>query len=342
MPCYQPLKGFVLGIKPNGKKDLKIYGNKVDHIERSANGSWLPAVTKNRSPSAYRVIRDYIEIPCGRCIGCRLQKSKDWANRCMFELQYHDSSYFVTLTYDEEHVNHSEFVNDDGVITDILTCKKRDFQLFMKRLRKAFPEQNIRYFACTEYGETTARPHCHAILFGLKLDDLRPIKITEMGDTLYTSDKLVSIWKNGIVSIGDVTWESCAYVARYVTKKQYGQNAEMYERYNIEPESCLMSLKPAIGKMYYDENPHKLFERDIRYISTPKGGRPVTAPRYFKKKYEEEYPSEFAEYQNRHEFISENKKLLKNDLSDNDYYDMLSIEGKALENKVKILMRDEI
>ncbi len=218
MPCYQPLKAFVIGVKENGKKDLKIYGNKVDHIELMSNGSYKPALSYTRTPSAYKVIREFIEVPCGRCIGCRLQKSKDWANRCLLELDYHESSYFVTLSYDNEHVHHSEFINDDGVVTDILTCKKRDFQLFMKRLRKAFPEQFIRYFACTEYGETTARPHCHAILFGLKLDDLRPIKVTELGDTLYTSDTLASIWQNGIVSLGEVTWESCAYAARYVAK----------------------------------------------------------------------------------------------------------------------------
>lgn len=342
MPCYQPLKGFVLGVKENGKKDLKIYGNKVDHIEKIANGSYKPAFTYARSPSAYKVIREFIEIPCGRCIGCRLQKSKDWANRCMLELDYHETSYFVTLTYDNEHVHHSEFINDDGVVTDILTCKKRDFQLFMKRLRFAFPEQFIRYFACTEYGETTARPHCHAILFGLKLDDLRPIKITELGDTLYTSDKLASIWQNGIVSVGEVTWESCAYVARYVTKKQYGQNAEMYERYNIEPESCLMSLKPAIGKRYYEENPHKLFEQDVRYIKTPKGGRPISAPRYFKKKYEEDYPEQYQKYHDKHKDIGESKKQIKSSLTDLDYYDSLAIEGKNLEKKIKVLSRDEI
>lgn len=342
MACYQPLKAFVLGVKENGKKDLKIYGNKVDHLEVISNGMYIPCPTHTRSPSAYKVIREFIEVPCGKCIGCRLAKSKDWANRCMFELQYHDSSYFVTLTYDNEHVHHSEFINDDGVVTDILTCKKKDFQLFMKRLRKAFPHQNIRYFACTEYGETTARPHCHAILFGLKLDDLRPIKISELGDTLYTSDKLLSIWQNGLVSIGEVTWESCAYVARYVTKKQYGQNAEMYERYNIEPESCLMSLKPAIGKRYYEDNPHKLFDKDITYIRTPKGGRPVSAPRYFKKKYEEDFPEQYQKYYDRHRQIADWNKNLKSCLTDSDYYDSIAIEGKSLEKKIKVLSRDEI
>lgn len=342
MACYQPLKAFVLGVKENGKKDIKIQGNNVDHLELMNNGMYKPAYNSVRSPQAYKVVREFIEVPCGKCIGCRLAKSKDWANRCMMELNYHDSSYFVTLTYDDDHVNHSEFVNDDGVITDILTCKKRDFQLFMKRLRKAFPDQDIRYFACTEYGETTARPHCHAILFGLKLDDLRPIKITEMGDCLYTSDTLFSIWKNGLVSIGEVTWESCAYVARYVTKKQYGKNAEMYQRYNIEPESCMMSLKPAIGKRYYEDNPHKLFDNDTIYISTPKGGRPVKAPRYFKKKYEEEYPDKYEIYYNKHMDLADSNKKLKSSLTDNDYYDSLAIEGRNLEKKVKILLRDEI
>ena len=77
----------------------------------------------------------------------------------------------------------------------------------------------------------------------------------------------------------------------------------MYERYNIEPESCLMSLKPAIGKRYYEENPHKLFEQDVRYIKTPKGGRPISAPRYFKKKYEEDYPAQYETYHDKQKVI---------------------------------------
>ena len=342
MTCYKPLKGFLLGTKPNGKKDLKITSNKVNHLESNGNDNWIPAYHQARSINYNKAIYDFIDIPCGRCIGCRLDKSREWASRCMFELQYHDSSYFVTLTYDDEHVHHREYIDEDGTFQDVLTCSKRDFQLFMKRLRKAFPDQSIRYFACTEYGENTARPHAHAILFGLSLDDLEPLFTSDLGDALYTSKKLESIWQNGLVSIGAVTFESCAYVSRYVTKKQYGQNAEVYKKYNIEPESALMSLKPAIGRQYYEDNPHKLFTYEKNFISTPKGGRSVTAPRYFKKLYEADFPELYERYHDKNVDNGENRKKLLCELSDKDYYDILLTENNVLEEKSKILLRNDI
>lgn len=341
MACYQPLKAFVLGLNSNGKKDLKICSNKVDHIEQLHNGSYIYSFDKTRSDRCFKKITEFIEIPCGRCIGCRLAKSKDWANRCMLETEYHDSNLFVTLTYRPDTVPMSKFIDDDGVINDIMTCRKRDFQLFMKRLRKAFPEQNIRYFACTEYGEKSGRPHCHAILFGLTLPDLIPIGNNRNGDALYTSAILEKIWKHGLVSIGNVTFESAAYVARYVTKKQYGKDAECYERLNIEPESCLMSLKPAIGKQWFDEHPYKLFDGNF-YLKTENGGRPVSPPRYFKKKMEDIDPDFLNDYQLKNEEQQNWKKFLISDLSDSNYYDILETQGRVLENKTKILLRDDI
>lgn len=341
MACYQPLKAFVLGLNANGKKDLKICGNKVHHLEQMSNGSYIYAYDKKRSDRCFKYISEFIEVPCGRCIGCRLTKSKEWANRCMLEAQYHDSNLFVTLTYSPDNVRMSSFIDEYGVINDIMTCKKRDFQLFMKRLRKAFPEQNIRYFACTEYGEKSGRPHCHAILFGLTLSDLIPIGNNREGDVLYTSPSLEKIWKHGLVSVGELTWESAAYVSRYVTKKQYGKDAECYERLNIEPESCMMSLKPAIGKQWFEDNPYKLFDNNY-HIKTPKGGRPVSVPRYFKKQMEILNKDFLDAYNEKNSEQQEWKTNLINDLTDMDYYDILEVQGRSLENKTKILLRDDV
>ena len=100
MPCYHPLKAFELGEK-DGKRLLKVTSYEVDHLERSGDGF---ACCRHPSYGRPGDITKFVEIPCGKCSGCRLQKSREWANRCMLELQYHKSSYFVTLTYDEEHV----------------------------------------------------------------------------------------------------------------------------------------------------------------------------------------------------------------------------------------------
>lgn len=115
----------------------------------------------------------------------------------MLELQYHDSSYFVTLTYDDLHVPKSYYPDPEtGEAHTSFTLCKRDFQLWMKRLRKKFSDDKIRFFACGEYGGQTKRPHYHVIVFGLHLNDLVKYKTVQEGDSYYTyynSDSLQDI-----------------------------------------------------------------------------------------------------------------------------------------------------
>lgn len=180
-------------------------------------------------------------LPCGQCVGCRLERSRQWAMRCLHESQLHKANCFVTLTYSDE------FLPLDGGLS------KRHFQLFIKRLRRAYPNEVIRYFHCGEYGGKTFRPHYHAIIFGLDFDD--KILFSDGSNPVFTSDKLESIWGLGFCTLGAVTFESAAYVARYVMKKVTGHMAEKhYERvstetgeiYQLQPEYITMSLKPAI------------------------------------------------------------------------------------------------
>ena len=138
-----------------------------------------------------------IQIPCGKCIGCRLEYSRQWANRCMLELQYHDSAYFVTLTYNEEHVPRTGLHGE-------MSLRKRDFQLFMKRLRKKYSDDRIRFYAAGEYGTTTQRPHYHAILFGLHLDDLQVYKSKD-SYKYFTSPGLQRVWSVVESSKGSIT-----------------------------------------------------------------------------------------------------------------------------------------
>ena len=132
----------MLGEK-DGKRLLKVTSYEVDHLERSREG-----FACMRSPPIGRPgdVTEFIEIPCGKCSGCRLQRSREWANRCMLELEYHMSSYFVTLTYDDAHVPiHYYSDPETGEALPSMSLVKRDFQLFMKRLRKKFGE-GIRFF----------------------------------------------------------------------------------------------------------------------------------------------------------------------------------------------------
>ena len=155
-----------------------------------------------------------IHVPCGQCLGCRLDYSRMWAVRCYHESQLHDKNMFITLTYDDEHVPWS-------AVTGEQTLVKKDLQLFWKRLRKHFDKLGIkiRYYGAGEYGDYTNRPHYHAIVFGCDMDDKQLYKLSELGFPYYVSDTLDKIWEKGQCLVADVSVDTCAYVARYVVKE---------------------------------------------------------------------------------------------------------------------------
>lgn len=232
--CTHPLKGFKIGLTDSGKDKLIITSYKVDHLEFTGT-NYKKVFDKFRPRSVTRIVSDFIEIPCGKCMECRLRYSRDWANRMMLEAQDYDSNFFLTLTYDEEHVHSNEF--------GFLTLKKKDFQDFMKRLRRYIEPSTIRFFACGEYGEKTLRPHYHAIIFGLNISDLEPFGFSS-GFPVYISKSIEDIWQNGHVLISSVSWDTCAYTARYVVKKANHFSKDFYHSCHVDPEFCLMSRRP--------------------------------------------------------------------------------------------------
>lgn len=175
-------------------------------------------------------------IPCGKCIGCRLAHSRQWAVRCVHEASLHDRNCFLTLTFDDAHLPASGSVS------------VRDVQLFLKRFRKALSYKNIkiRFFACGEYGDKNLRPHYHLIIFNYDFSDDRQLLRQTPYGPLYISDFLFSLWPYGFHTIGNVTFKSCAYVARYVTKKVYGKDAPAHY-HGRTPEFITMSRKPGIA-----------------------------------------------------------------------------------------------
>lgn len=224
-------------------------------------------------------IRRELQLPCGQCVGCRLERSRQWAIRCVHESQLYDFNSFVTLTYDEEHLP-----QDGGLIY-------RHFQLFMKRLRKAKP--GVRFYMCGEYGEESLRPHYHACLFNCFFEDRRVYRELASGSKLYTSDVLSALWPYGFSSVGDVTFESAAYVARYVMKKVTGPMAEEHyqrvdgdtgEIYHVSPEFTHMSLKPGIGAGWYERFRSDVFPRDEVVMR----GVVMKPPKYYDRLLEKE------------------------------------------------------
>lgn len=219
-----------------------------------------------------------IELPCGRCVGCRVDHAKSWALRCVHEASMHDENCFITLTFATENLP------KDG------SLNKSDFQKFMKRLRKKFKGRRIRYYHCGEYGSELRRPHHHACLFGIDFPD-KEVWSVRKGVTLYRSDILEKLWPFGFSLIGEVTFESAAYCARYVLKKVLGDRAEdHYRRLDREtgeitdllPEYTTMSRRPGIGRSWFERYEGDLFPKDF---VTLRGVR-YKSPRYYDNLYD--------------------------------------------------------
>jgi len=236
-----------------------------------------------------------IEISCGQCIGCRLEKAKEWALRCTHEAQvYGDENAFITLTYDDHN------------LPDDATLVKEHWQKFIRSLRKK-TKQKIRYYMCGEYGNictahdryisepvkdkikcttcTTGRPHYHAILFGYKFPDAY-YWTTRNGNRIYRSASLENTWYQGHSEIGSVNFQSAGYIARYTLKKQTGDRAENHYNGKL-PEYTNMSLRPGIGKIWYEKNKTDLFPHD--YAILPNGSK-TAVPAYYRQLLEKEDP----------------------------------------------------
>lgn len=202
-----------------------------------------------------------LKLPCGQCIGCRLERSRQWAIRCMHEAQQHEQNSFITLTYEDK------YLPEGGSLS------VRDWQLFAKRLRRRGAE--FRYFMCGEYGDQLSRPHYHACLFGFDFPDRE--QITGGRHPLYSSKLLDSCWPYGFTAIGDVTFESAAYVARYCVKKITGEKAD--DHYNgIQPEFTTMSRRPGIGTPWLEDYLEDVYPSDEVVI---RGGIKSRPPRFY-------------------------------------------------------------
>jgi len=260
MPCYYPVTLYKSRLGPNKE-----------------TGKW-PLVGLR---DGYRDRSE--KVPCGRCIGCRLERSRQWAIRCVHEIQMKEDNCFLTLTYDNEHLVYKDE-------SEIPTLHPRDLQLFMKRLRKEFGN-GIRFFACGEYGGVTHRPHYHALIFGFDFKDKK--YFTTSGDNhLYTSDSLNRIWTHGHCIIGNATFESAAYVARYIVDKKLGQQAEIYTELKIEPEFIRMSRRPGIGATWLQKYQSDVFPHDYVVI---RDGLKCKPPKFYSNRYELANPEQFKQ-----------------------------------------------
>jgi hypothetical protein len=271
MACYKPLTAYLSGYQTNnatGKSFRRVSFKETDEHDRQ------------------------VSLPCGQCVGCRLERSRQWATRCVHEAQLHSDNCFITLTYDDENLP------KDG------SLKKEHFTKFIKRLREYAWRKHatkLRYYMAGEYGSTYGRPHFHACIFGYDFHDKKFFKRTAAGAVLYTSEELEKLWPYGYSTIGNVTFESAAYVARYIMQKQTGKDVDPNhytycdlqtgELIKIEPEYNKMSLKPGIGADWYKKYKNDVYPHDFVEIR----GKKTKPPRYYDTMYSKENPYEYDE-----------------------------------------------
>jgi len=222
-----------------------------------------------------------IQLPCGRCKGCRNESARQWAVRICHEAQlYQGKNSFITLTFDDKRRKYDPSLN------------KRDFMLFMKRLRKHYygnAKSEIRYFHCAEYGKELQRPHHHAILFNFVFPDQKLWQDKD-GEKYFRSETLEKLWPFGNSVIGAVSYASAAYVSRYVVKKVNGKLAPDHYQGRM-PEFITMSRRPGIAREWYEKYKNTdVFPRDYIVLNGVKG----KVPKFYNKCYELTNPEEYG------------------------------------------------
>lgn len=239
MPCYHPVPGwYAKRLNPTGRRSI-VFRLDDAHKDRP------------------------VPVPCGNCIGCQLEKARQWALRCMHEASLYERNCFVTLTYSKENLP-----KQGSLAPDV-------FVKFMKRLRHVHP--GVRFFQCGEYGEKLSRPHHHAILFNCDFSDKVRLRSSKRSGVLYRSAQLEQLWPYGFSSIGEVTFQSAGYVARYALKKVKG-SAAAGDHYGVkQPEYATMSRRPGIGRGWLEKYLSDVYPSDEVVVN----GAVSKPPRYY-------------------------------------------------------------
>lgn len=314
MTCFKPLTLYALSYS----------GSKPEYT-----------FSKHKAEQFSGTIND-IQVPCGKCLGCRLDKSQEWATRAVHEASLWENNCFITLTYDNEHLPSDRSLN------------KKDFQDFMKRFRKRAsglqPYVNsdgevfypIRYFYSGEYGDQFNRPHFHALIFNYDFSDKYLFKKNN-GNPLYRSTFLEELWPFGFSSVANLTYQSAAYVARYTQKKVYGEAADEHyvyvdpstgECHSRLPEFADMSRRPGIGAMWYDRFSSDVFPSDECIID----GKPRRVPKYYLKKLRKDDPDLYSE-------IIEKRQLTAFENMPNSTPERLAVREEILNRNAQRLIR---
>lgn len=310
MPCFKPLKGWASkNVNPSGKRSTVF----------------------NRHEALIDLPR---ETNCGQCIGCRLERSRQWAIRCVHEASLYQENCFITLTYSQENLPKFHNLHIDHI------------QKFMKKLRAAAnyvypkpkikpPYRTIRYKQCGEYGEQTKRPHFHALLFNWDFPD-RYLWTVSNGQKLYRSNQLEKLWDLGQSTVGDMTFESAAYVARYIMKKVNGPMSERHYEV-MDPESGevidrkkeFSTQSQSIGKGWLEKFKSDVYPEDFIVLR----GKKMRVPKCYDDIIEKTDPEFFMELKAAREVRAEQN-------AENNTYERLRIREECKELQIEQLKRN--
>lgn len=281
-----------------------------------------------QNPFPSKIHFEPMQISCNRCIGCRLDTSKQWAIRCAHEAQLHPQNCFLTLTYDDANLPQGNSLH------------KPHFQNFMKRLRIKYDTKIIRYYMCGEYGDNFNRPHYHAILFNHNFADKTLQRKTATGNLLWQSKELDDLWSHGHCTIGECSFQSAGYIARYVTKKITGHTADQHyqwisptsgEIHQRIPEYTDMSRRPGIASEWIKQYKTDVFPDDFIIIDQKK----YAVPRYYNTFHKKFYPTD-------HKKIIQRRKEQLDANIENTTPERLAVREKIQYKKYELLQRNKI
>lgn len=329
MTCHHPISAYQsLFLKSNGLTKIKFTLSKSDrHLYKS------------------------IKLSCNQCSGCRLRRATDWAIRCVHEASlYGDENCFITLTFDDKH------------LPENLSLDHRDFQLFMKRLRRKCArgfyvdvgessvffqrKKGIRDYHAGEYGSLLGRPHHHAIIFNFDFPDKVFFRIHQ-GNKLYRSKILEELWPYGYSTIAEVNFNTAAYVARYCMKKVTGKVAkehykrflinddgEVLKEFTLKPEYNTMSRRKGIGQGWFEKYHADIFPSDEVVVQTNNGIRKFRVPKFYDTQFEILSPGQFLTIKKSREDFAKSPSVVSNNTPER-----LSVRERVLLSKINRLRR---
>ena len=289
-------------------------------------------------------------IPCRQCIGCRLDYSREWANRGFLEAKKTEHNYFVTLTYDDDHKPYSEEITTSNGITYTDTnndwnghLNKEHLTDFLHDIRQIFKRDynhtGIKFLSCGEYGGETQRPHYHLILFNAPFPADTMYHARLLNKNFYWQNSIIErAWNKGLSNITTATWDTIAYVARYVTKKIYGKESEEeYAQRGQTPEFIRMSR--GIGKDYYEANKERIWKDEEIIVKNTNGAVSQRIPNYFVKLLEKENEEKAKTYKKHRKKIAETNAKVKDQSFSMGRLEHLKIEERTHDQKALSLKR---